>query len=95
MRIASTAVLLGGFLLSAQAHESPHGWQYDPECCSNRDCAPYPAKNVKQVPGGYVIETGEFIENAKVKRSQDEEYHLCRHPTGSTIFCLYVPPQGS
>ena len=80
----------------ALAHNAPRGWAYDLECCSDRDCAPIPAKGIQALPdGSYVLPTGEVVEKSKIKRSQDEEYHLCRLPGGTHIFCLYVPPFGS
>jgi hypothetical protein len=33
----------------AAAHQAPSGWEYDPECCSARDCAPARA--------GQIVET--------------------------------------
>lgn len=32
------------------AHQSHNGWEYDIECCHNRDCAP--VKSAKSLPGG-------------------------------------------
>lgn len=102
MRI-KTAVLMIltvlGFLAlmrAAGGHEAPRGWSYGPECCSDRDCAPIPAKGIVPMPdGSYLLPTGELVERAKIKRSGDEEYHLCRSPLNQHIFCLYTPPFGS
>jgi hypothetical protein len=78
----------------ATAKVLPHSW-YDPECCSDRDCAPM-TYVPKPLPGGaYLLDTGEVVDRSKVKWSRDEHYHLCRNPGGGHIFCLYVPPQGS
>ncbi len=89
------AVLLCAFFVSASAHEAHKGWEYDADCCSDRDCFEIEAKGIKQVPGGYELATGEFVAQSKVRQSKDEDYHLCRHNRVGTIFCLYIPNPGS
>ena len=90
---------VAGFLALVKAsggHEAPRGWSYDHECCSDRDCKPIPAKGIQALPdGAYMLPTGEVVDKNRIKRSQDEEYHLCRLPGGTHIFCLYVPNNGS
>ena len=102
VRIKTAALMLcviAAFLClikAAGGHDAPRGWSYDQECCSDRDCAPIPAKGIQALPdGSYMLPTGEVVGKEKIKRSQDEEYHLCRLPGGTHIFCLYVPPFGS
>jgi hypothetical protein len=91
--------MVGLFLLVmhrvALPHNAPRGWQYDAECCSDRDCAPIDYAP-KPLPGGsFLLPTGEVVERGRVKWSRDEHYHLCRSPNTGQIYCLYVPPQGS
>jgi len=71
-----------------------HGW-YDHACCSDRDCAPVPAETVTEVPGGWRLKSGEFIERGNEKKSQDEDYHVCRVNGTGAVLCLYVPSRGS
>ena len=94
--LVTLAILAWLGLKTAVGHEAPRGWVYGLECCSDRDCAPIPEKNVKPIEGGnYLLNTGEIVGPDKIKRSQDEDYHLCRSPHSGHIFCLYVPPMGS
>ena len=90
------AALFLALVKASGGHEAPRGWQYDQECCSDRDCKPIPAKGIQALPNGaYALPTGEVVDKSRIKRSQDEEYHLCRLAGGTHIFCLYVPPFGS
>ena len=86
-----SAVLLTGWWATGAVG---HSW-YPPECCSDHDCAPMPAATIpKPMDGGdWLLTTGELVPRSKVKWSPDGHYHLCR--MGETIFCLFVPPQGS
>lgn len=79
-------------VLGAQA--LAHSW-YPPECCSDRDCSPFPAKDVVEQPDGWRLSTGEFVERGKEKISRDEDYHLCRLTPSSPIICFFVPPRGA
>lgn len=69
----------------ARAHE----W-YDPECCSDKDCAPLESKHVKITDSGYVVTVGPgehpMIKHAPVsfvvpyhtaRESPDGRYHAC------------------
>lgn len=84
-------LLLLGWLLG-DAHG--HSW-YPPECCSDRDCAPFPRNLVKETPEGYALATGEFVERRKAKFSPDGDFHLCRSETTQIILCFFVPNNGS
>jgi len=44
-RILPIMAILAG---PAAAHQAPSGWDYDPECCSARDCAPARAGHVRE-----------------------------------------------
>lgn len=101
MRLKTAALVLCAglaffWLTMAWGHDAPRGWAYGLECCSDRDCAPIPAKGITPMPdGSYLLPTGELVEKSKIKRSGDEEYHLCRSEVNQHIFCLYAPPFGS
>lgn len=101
----SLAMIFGGFVNAARAHEAPSGWSYPAGCCSNRDCNRIPASRVSEGPEGYRVElfpgdhdmvpTGAsyLIPYSLAKQSPDGEYHLCILPSG-TMLCWFVPPKG-
>jgi hypothetical protein len=76
MRLAVAAALLGGFLLSAQAH-GPAKWVQDGKyknalgelCCGERDCGMQESGNITRVQGGYQVDAVFRVE----------------HPTGGPI----------
>lgn len=86
------------YAVPCMAHDAPAGWQYDLQCCQNRDCRPISSSWVKEGPDGYVItidnETVPY-RDARIKNSPDGMYHWCTvdgRDDGRTI-CLYVPPR--
>lgn len=74
---------------------SAHSW-YDAFCCSEKDCAPLAdGASVTSVEGGFVVimRPGDkplFFPFAKVKPSQDSDWHACISPGGDPL-CLYRP----
>lgn len=95
MKTALLAILLTS--TSAMAHSF-----YEPSCCSNRDCAPIPAGDVKATPDGWqIVLTGEVIKygSYRVKDSPDGAFHRCAMSANFTAqghtLCLYVPPHGA
>jgi hypothetical protein len=79
-------LVLLGFLTATPV--LAHGW-YDPDCCNNRDCSVY-IHEIEALPGGaYRLANGQVVPAAKVKRSQDVKFHLCRWD--GMINCFYVP----
>ena len=102
-RIVMAAVLAVGLLLVFQPWSAwAHSW-YDPWCCSGKDCAPIPFSAVREIQGGYQItlKPGDHplvtrvhvfqIEQVKVKRSKDDQYHACLFPTEDRLLCFYAP----
>lgn len=83
------------FVFTLPGAEKIHDW-YAPECCSGQDCAPLPeGASVDSVRGGDAVRLTPgsapvFFPHAKVRPSQDGDYHACVSSTG-TPFCLYVP----
>ncbi len=65
------ALLLFVFLFFGDAHG--HSF-YPAECCSDRDCAPYPSSLVTETPAGYALASGEFIERKRVRFSPDGSF---------------------
>lgn len=53
--VAAAALQLLVGAVPAAAHTAPSGWAYDPECCSDKDCAPVPDAAIREVPGGYRV----------------------------------------
>ena len=85
--------LVAGFLLAAIGLAYPHSW-CPIECCHDRDCAPYDSKDVAESPEGFMLKsTGEFVRRDSVKFSPDEDFHLCRWPSGK-IICFFIPNRG-
>lgn len=79
------------FIYGASAHGP-----YEPSCCSDRDCAPVPDATVTETPEGFTLnDTGEFVArtSSRVRRPLNEEYHLCRSPSG-LLLCIYPKYRG-
>jgi len=100
-RALGAAVLLTFLASMVFAHE----W-YDPECCSDQDCAPIPVHAVEQLPDGkyrVTLRPGEhFMVSGKtfvgspisVRNSMDGDYHACivnYEMADATLRCLYKP----
>src|SRR6056297_2481035 len=78
-------------LIVAASIAAAHSW-YDPECCSDQDCAPIPASAVERLddgtyrvtlwPGQHpMVEGRGFIAKARtVRTSRDGEFHACVFP---------------
>lgn len=79
----------------AWPHDAVTGWQYPYECCSAADCYEITERDVRPVPGGWlIVATGEVRPADKTRQSPDGRYHRCStagDPKASTI-CLFVPP---
>ena len=95
MRALAIAI---GALLAALLFSSAHGHEnYEPACCSNKDCFPVADAIVTETSAGFTLnDTGEFVErtSTKVRKPLDEQYHLCRNPHG-TLLCIYPKFQGN
>lgn len=63
-------------------------------CCTPEDCGVYPAEKVRVVPGGFIVEEGEFIPHSEGKPSVDENYWRCVAPDKKTR-CFFFPNVGS
>lgn len=107
------AIWLGAFLLiaaigAAWAHQAPSGWQYDHACCSNRDCAPVPARMIRATPdglrvaipaGAHPFVTGDDLveivpyADPRLRPSGDGDHHACISPS-RRVLCIYLPPGG-
>lgn len=80
----------------AGAHEF-----YELDCCSDKDCAPYPTEHVTVEPGGYRLHTGELIgyHDPRIRQSPDGHFHLCAISLSPgenpLVRCFYIPPIGS
>lgn len=90
-------LLLGFWVVSAQAHEALSGWTYPPECCGNGDCHEVEGATVEATPQGYFIpangDTVTYRGDSRLKPSPDGRYHICTRggtPDGYT-YCLFVP----
>jgi hypothetical protein len=94
--LATSSLALIG--VPAAAHDTPSGWAYDMECCSDHDCRPERSE-VKATPLGWLItSTGEIIRygDRRIHDSKDGEFHRCLMQRGvngpGMTRCLYVPP---
>lgn len=85
------------------AHEArtvagqPLGWKYSYACCSDKDCRPVAAGEIKETPEGYLlIKTGEVVgyQDKRVKESPDGTFHVCQVAgdfEAGRILCIYAP----
>jgi hypothetical protein len=84
----------------ALGHDAPMGWSYPLSCCSNRDCKPLAAGEIRETPMGYEItSTGEIVGYAdrRVKPSPDGSYHVCQQGGDfdkGRALCVFAPPMG-
>lgn len=86
MRLALAALLIG-----VPALVSAHSW-YPAECCSDKDCAPYPSSDVREtVDGFHIVSTGEFVARHQARVSPDGDYHLCRLELSQALICFFAP----
>lgn len=89
---------------TAMAHEAtngqPLGWTYSFACCSNQDCKPVAAGEVRETPEGYLlVKTGEVVgyQDTRVKESPDGTFHVCQVAgdfDAGRILCIYAPGRG-
>lgn len=89
----------------AWAHEArtvagqPLGWKYSYACCSDKDCRPVAAGEIRETPEGYLlIKTGEVVgyQDKRVKESPDGTFHVCQVAgdfEAGRILCIYAPPR--
>lgn len=71
-------------------------------CRGLNDCRPVPVTDVIELPGGAyrLALTGEVIPEARVQRSRDGRYWVCRYPDRSgqptgPLRCFFAPPSTS
>lgn len=89
-------------LLAVFGHASAHSW-YPYECCSQIDCFPVPASDVRVVPGGWTLSDGTHVKHHEARPSPDGQYHVCRTQNGkgdlirlySKPACFWAPIPGS
>lgn len=89
----------------AMAHEARTvagqtlGWKYSYACCSDKDCKPVAAGEIRETPEGYLlIKTGELVgyQDPRVKESPDGTFHVCQVAgdfEAGRILCIYAPPR--
>jgi len=82
--IAACAALGAGSALA-------HSW-YDPWCCDDRDCSPYPSADVSVTDEGYRLHDGTLVPFEEARTSKDGEYHRC--VLNGLQRCFYAPPKG-
>jgi hypothetical protein len=88
--ITIVAVVIMLFIFRIQAAQS-HSW-YDPECCSENDCAPV-TKYTQGADGAFVtskIGTVWVPKTFKHRPSKDGQMHVCMSlGRPHTLFCVY------
>jgi hypothetical protein len=82
--------LAAGIALGAGA-AAAHSW-YDPWCCNERDCSPYPSAKVSVTDVGYRLDDGTVVPFDEARTSQDGNYHRC--VLNGRQRCFYAPPMG-
>lgn len=88
--IFAAAALAAGLALGAGT-AAAHSW-YDPWCCSDRDCNPYPSAKVSVTDVGYRLDDGTLVPFDEARTSQDGNYHRC--VLNGRQRCFYAPPMG-
>ena len=99
-RISTIIVFVFIFALTAP-NVFAHSW-YPHKCCSDRDCYPVKAKDVRRMSNGWMIE-GRFYDHSELRPSPDDDFHVCRREDGKgeiiTPFeekpCVWAPVEGS
>lgn len=75
----------------AWAHQAPSGWEYDGDCCSNKDCNELPDSAVRETADGYEVTAGPEQNNQlsrkqtilvpyhdrRIRLSKDGKFHAC------------------
>ena len=88
----AVALLALGLLLASPAQSAAHEW-YDPDCCSDADCAPVTWLG-RDADGRIWVETSHgkarLTTAASVRVSHDGMRHACIH--NGRLLCLYLPP---
>lgn len=93
------AAILAFVLLIAAVHyatlpASAHSW-YDGACCSDRDCRPIPASEVRELAWDRVLDliSGQELRGAQVRQSKDGEWHICNRggDRKARPLCVYRP----
>ena len=73
-----------------------HSW-YPVECCSEKDCEPLKADEVRDLPEGYLFPNGQTVPNNLTRQSRDGQYHWCRIMGTNIIiksddkYCVFIP----
>lgn len=105
--IAAAAVLAMALIVTDPGRAAAHGW-YDRDCCSGTDCSPVKPSVVKAMADGWHITItpadhplvkatiGAVIpfSDPRIRRSQDEDFHVCISFYRQSVLCTYVPPFG-
>jgi hypothetical protein len=94
----------------AYAHEAMSGIPYPAICCNGNahhgDCQAISSKAVQAVPGGYRVTLGIGdhwmvtkghvfdVPQAKVRDSEDGQFHICLYPDENNNQCFFAPPPG-
>lgn len=90
----------------ANAHQAPiaapneKGWEYDADCCHDKDCRQLKPDEIQTDSDGYLITPHDTLrrffvsyqDKDKIRESKDEFYHVCINI--KFVRCLYVPSNG-
>lgn len=107
--LAVTAILAGMVLVGTRGEAWPHEW-YPAICCNGNahsgDCQAISSKTVQAIPGGYrvTLVPGDHrlvtkphvydVPQAKVRDSEDGQFHICLYPDENNNQCFFAPPPG-
>lgn len=95
---------LFGWMLGSMAWG--HSW-YPYECCSEKDCEPMTATDLKRNDEGWILPNGQVVPFDNARVSPDHAFHWCRHAyedpmrpiineykDGKAIPCFWAPTGG-
>ena len=94
--VVAAFILFAYFLAQAARPAKSHEW-YAPACCSERDCRPALAGEVKATTEGYLhIKSNTLLKwgDSRLRPSQDAETHICVTSNSAVVFCIYYATGG-
>lgn len=88
-------ILFIGFALQkATTPANAHSW-YDGDCCSDRDCRPISASEVRELAWDRVLDlvSGQEVRGAQIRQSKDGDWHICNvaGDRKARPLCVYRP----
>lgn len=94
--IMALTMFMALFVLLAAEKARAHSF-YDGDCCSLIDCKPVPDGTVvENTRTGAVTVLGQTLPHgdARLRRSRDDQDHVCANVSTGKLLCVYLRPKG-